>query len=111
MPPTPTTKGAERRILDRRAFLALGVGALAWACARGNRNEAEPTEEPTDAAGPPVPSGTGPVSIIVTAPQGLALSDTRQGFAILRGQKPIAPKDVKVRISSPGGDPFDVEAS
>ena len=111
MPPNPFEGSAERRILDRRAFLALGVGALAWACARGG-NEAEPEAsptEPTDEAGPPAPSGAGAVSIIATAPQGLALGDTRQGFAILRGQKPIAPKDVKVRLSGAGGEPFEVE--
>ncbi|MEX2395083.1 MAG: hypothetical protein WD826_11455 [Actinomycetota bacterium] len=89
--------------IQRRSFLALGVGALAWACARGGDDP-----EGTDTDGGAVP---GAISIIMTAPQGLVPGDTRQAFAILGGQKPIAPDDVRAKLTSPGADPFDIEVT
>ena len=89
--------------LERRAFLALGVGALAWACGRSS-------DDP-DAIGP-TPAGPGDeaISIQTTGPQ-VAVGDTRQAVAILRGQKPIAPKNVEIRLTPPNGRPFDVGSS
>ena len=93
------------RPIDRRAFLTgalgLGVGAVAWACARGGEDD--------PAAETPSTNGANAISIIATA-QGLALGDTRQAIAILRGQKPIAPSTVKVTLTPAGGEAFAVDA-
>lgn len=87
------------RPIDRRAFLALGLGAAAWACGRGKK--------PTSDGAP----GSGAISLIATAQQGLVIGDTRQGILILRGQTPIAPRKVDLRLTPPGGDrSFHVEA-
>lgn len=83
--------------IDRRSFLALGFGAVAWACARGGSN----------GDGSP---GDDAVSIVATAQQGLAVGDTRQAFAVFRGRRPIAVDGLRVRLEPPGREPFDVEA-
>ena len=93
--------------LDRRAFLALGVGALAWACARGSRDEAEPTDAPTEEAGPPAPSGAGPVSNVISAAQsevseaggeGIAATDeTRRRVS----RELLAPRSAVDEVASP----------
>lgn len=84
--------------IDRRAFLGLSVGALAWACARGSDDD--------DAQ----PTSAGPISVLAGAPV-VAFGDTRQPFVILRGQRPISPADLEVRLSGPGIEPFEVQAS
>lgn len=77
--------------IDRRSFLALGVGAVAWACSRGdNDGEAEPT------------GAAGAISIAATGLQ-LAVGDSRQGFAVIRGQEPYVPDELRVRLTSPAG--------
>lgn len=77
------------RSIDRRAFLALGVGAVAWACSRGGDNESNDN------------SGAAAVSVAVTSLQ-LAVGDSRNAFAVLRGQKPYVPGDLEVRLVEPG---------
>lgn len=83
------------RPIDRRTFLALGVGAVAWACSRGSDEPALPGDEA--------------ISLIATGLQGLAVGDTRNAVAVLRGQKPFAPEDLAVRLVPPNGEPFRVE--
>ena len=82
------------RAIDRRSFLALGLGAAAWSCARDNR----------PAASPP----TGDISVVVTAQVGLAAGDSRNAIAIFRGQKPFAPKNLRARLVPPKGEPVEV---
>jgi hypothetical protein len=89
--------------IERRAFLALGVGALAWACARGGDDDgAQDTAQPTGPAGV--------VNVLAGAPV-MAIGDTRQPIVILRGQRPIAPDDLKVELAGPGVEPFEVTAT
>jgi hypothetical protein len=71
--------------INRRAFLSMGVGAVAWACARG--------EKKTN-------TGAGALSVLPTAIQ-LAVGDSRQGFATFRGQKPFVPDDLEARLAAP----------
>jgi hypothetical protein len=78
--------------IDRRAFLGLGAGALAWACARGGGESAAPTATPSAAD----------LSVFLTSPQ-LAVGDTRMGFALVREGKPITPEDVRVTLVPPSG--------
>ncbi len=85
--------------IPRRSFLALGAGALAWACAKGSGGSdqsAEPGEEA--------------VSVIATAKLGLAVGDTRQAFAVFRGQRPVAVDGLKVALKPPTGRAFEVTA-
>jgi hypothetical protein len=86
--------------IDRRSFLALGVGAVAWACSRGGKDDAVDTADP----------GADKYSVVATAVQGLAIGDTRQGLAVFRGQNPVAVRGLRVRLVPPGGEPFAVEA-
>jgi hypothetical protein len=85
--------------LDRRSFLkhagALGLGAVAWACAKK-------TKQPTASA-----SGSKALSVVATA-EILAKGDSRNAFALFRGERPIAPLNVKARLSKSDGQPFDV---
>jgi hypothetical protein len=85
--------------LDRRSFLraagALGLGAVAWACAKKT-----PKASPT--------AGSNALSVEITGEPQLAVGDTRIAFAMFRGPDPIAPKDVTARISPIGGKPIDV---
>lgn len=91
--------------LDRRAFLGLGLGAVAWACTRGGDEDgAQPSVSP-GATG-----ATGAISVIAGAGV-MALGDTRMPLVILRGQRPIAPNDLEVRLVPPGGEPFEVAAA
>ncbi len=78
------------RGIDRRSFLALGVGAVAWACSRGGE---EDDAQPTGAAGA--------ISIVATGLQ-LAVGDSRQGFAVIRDQEPYVPDEMRVRLTPPG---------
>jgi hypothetical protein len=84
--------------IDRRSFLALGVGAVAWACGRGG-NGPKGTEQPGDDA----------ISVVATSAQGLAIGDTRQAFAVFRGQRPTKVEDLSVKLVPPEREPFDVE--
>lgn len=84
------------RAINRRTFLALGVGAAAWACARKTKDE---------------PSAAAALSLIPTGQVGLAVGDSRQGFALLRGQRPFAPEDVAVRLKPPTGSAEHVRAT
>jgi hypothetical protein len=84
------------RPIDRRAFLALGVGAVAWACSRK-----EPAEEDDN-------TGAAAVSVAVTSLQ-LAKGDTRNAFAVLRGQKPYVPDDLSVRLLDPARKARSIE--
>ncbi|HYZ93061.1 MAG TPA: hypothetical protein VFA34_11835 [Actinomycetota bacterium] len=76
-----------RQPIDRRAFLALGVGAVAWSCSRKGGDR---TNEPGAAA----------VSVAVTSLQ-LAVGDTRNAFAVLRGQNPYVPDELTARLVDP----------
>jgi hypothetical protein len=89
--------------IERRAFMGLAVGALAWACAR-------PKEVPDgQTSASPAESGTGAIMILAGA-RLLAIGDTRQAFVILRANKPIKPDGLNVMLSGPGIEPFEVEA-
>jgi hypothetical protein len=81
------------RPIDRRTFLALGLGAVVWSCSRGK----------------PKSTGGEALSIVATAQTGLAKGDTRNGIAVFRGQTPIVPKDLKVQLLGPSGSPFGVD--
>ena len=85
--------------IDRRHFLALGFGALAWACGKGSGGS-DPTSNP----------GDGAVSVVATAKLGLAIGDTRQGFAVFRGQRPVAVEDLRIALKPPTGRAFEVTA-
>lgn len=85
------------RGIDRRSFLALSVGAVAWACSRGGDDE---EAEPTGVAGA--------ISIVATGLQ-LAVGDSRQGFAVLRGQEPYVPDEMRVRLVPPAGRSLSVD--
>jgi hypothetical protein len=85
--------------IDRRQFLALGFGALAWACAKGTPGS-ESSAAPGDEA----------FSVISTAKLGLAIGDTRQGFAVFRGQRPVAVDKLRVALKPPTGRVFEVTA-
>jgi hypothetical protein len=82
--------------IDRRTFLArglaLGLGAAAWSCSRGKKSS----------------PGSNAISVVVTAQVGLAAGDTRNGVAVFRGQNPIAPKSISLRLVPPNGAAFDV---
>jgi hypothetical protein len=85
--------------IDRRSFLrhaaTLGVGAVAWACAKPKRKTPEAS------------SGSNALSVVVTAPI-LAKGDTRQAFALFRGERAVAPTDVTAKVSASDGSPVDV---
>ncbi len=76
--------------MDRRSFFrhagALSLGAIAWACSKGS-----PKPKASGSA------ASGAVSVYPTA-QYLAKGDTRQAFALIKGERPIAPKDVSATI-------------
>lgn len=84
------------RRIDRRTFLALGAGAVAWACSRGSDDGA-------------ADGGEAALSIVATAQQGLALGDSRNAVAFFRGNRPFSPKAISVRLVPPSGEAFDVE--
>lgn len=84
--------------IDRRHFLALGMGAVAWACARGDDDEAVPT------------GAAAAVSVVATGIQ-LAVGDSRQGFAVIRGQTPYVPDDLRVRLTPPSGSASRVDVT
>jgi len=88
--------------IDRRGFLALGLGALAWACSRGG--ESDDAGEPL---GPEAPDPARAISVIATSPL-ITIGDSRQAFAILRGQRPIVPDEVETMLVSPDGKKVDV---
>ena len=81
------------RAIDRRSFLALGLGAAAWSCTRGKKKAS---------------SGDQAISIVVTAQTGMAAGDTRNGIAVFRGQTPFVPNSLAVRLVPPNGQPFEV---
>lgn len=85
------------RPIDRRSFLALGVGAVAWACSRGGDEDEDEAVDPA-----------GAISIVATGLQ-LAVGDSRQAFAVLRGQRPYVPDELSVRLTPPGGKAARVE--
>ncbi len=87
------------RSIDRRAFLALGVGAVAWACSRDGDEEAASAN-----------GGAAALSIAVTGLQ-LAVGDTRNAFAVIRGQKPYVPDSLDVRLIEPGREPRKIEVN
>jgi hypothetical protein len=82
------------RSIDRRAFLSMGVGAAAWACARGEKKNAD--------------TASGAISVLPTAIQ-LAVGDLRQGFAVFRGQKPFVPDELEATLTAPKGKPRAIE--
>jgi len=82
--------------MSRRMFLGtIGLGAVAWAC--GGSDE-QVTSSPS-------PDAADDLSLFATAPQGLAVGDSRQGFAIIEGSKPISPAAVSIRLIPPDGEP------
>lgn len=94
--------------MDRRAFLrlglGLGVGAVAWACAR-------PEDEPTPAGTGGEATGAAAAISVIAGAGIMARGDTRLPIVILRGQRPIAPDDLEIRLVPPGGEPFEVQAA
>jgi hypothetical protein len=96
---TPRIDPSTSLRIPRRSFLALGFGALAWACAKGTPGS-DPSAEPGDTA----------FSVIATAKLGLAIGDTRQAFAVFRGQRPVAVEGLKVALKPPTGRAFEVTA-
>jgi hypothetical protein len=92
--------------IDRRAFLALGVGAVAWACSRGGDDDPEASGSPSASASA---TATGGIQVLAGA-RILSMGDTRQAFVILEDNKPIKPKDLVVKLSGPGIEPFELEA-
>ena len=82
--------------IDRRHFLALGVGAAAWACGK---------------AAPKKTAKSGKYSIVVTGQPGLAVGDTRQAFAVFdEDQIPIKATGVEARLLGPDGKQIAVHA-
>jgi hypothetical protein len=84
--------------IDRRSFLALGLGAVAWACSKGGG--------PGSSAQP----GDDAYTVVSTAKQGLAVGDTRQAFAVFKGSQPTAVEKLRVALKPPTGKPFEVTA-
>ncbi len=94
------------RGINRRAFLALGVGAVAWACSRGG--DEDPTASP--AASPGASAAAGGFQVFAGA-RILGIGDTRQVFYVLKDNKPQKIDGLRVQLSGPGIEPFEVEAS
>jgi hypothetical protein len=88
--------------IDRRGFLALGLGALAWACSRGG--ESDDAGEPL---GPDAPDPSKQISVVATSVI-VARGDSRQAFAVFRGQRPFVPEGVEVKIVTPDDEKIDV---
>src|SRR5438067_405759 len=84
--------------MDRRSFLknagALSLGAVAWACAK----KVSPK---------PSASGSNTLSVVATADI-LAKGDSRNAFALFRGERPIGPSNVTAKLAKSEGTPFDV---
>src|SRR5918996_6599144 len=89
--------------IDRRGFLVLGLGALAWACSRGGESE-----DADDQLGPEAPDPSKQVSVVTTSVL-LARGDSRQAFAVFRGQRPFVPDGVKAKIVTPDDEKIDVD--
>lgn len=91
--------------VDRRTFLrtglTLGVGAVAWACTRSSDD---------GATGGSPSAGAGAIQMFAGA-RTLGIGDTRQPFFFIRDNKPLTVDDLVVRLSGPGIEPFEVEAS
>lgn len=88
--------------IDRRGFLALGLGALAWACSRG-----VDSDDTADQLGPEAPDPSQAISVVATSLI-VARGDSRQGFAVFRGQRPFVPDGVKAKIVTPDDEKIDV---
>lgn len=89
------------RQIDRRTFLALGAGAVAWACSRGSGDGS--------AGDGSADGGEGALSVVATAQQGLALGDSRNAVAFFKGNRPYTPKELRVRLTPPNADAFGVK--
>jgi hypothetical protein len=81
------------RDLSRRSFLAMGVGAVAWACSRKTTHDGASQQ------------GATAISLVPTALQ-LAVGDSRNGVAVFRGARPIVPKSMSAQLRPPKGKPF-----
>ena len=87
--------------MDRRTFLrnagVLGLGAVAWACAKKTKTPASS-------------SGAKALSVQLTAAPQFAVGDTRIAFALFQGenQDPVAPSDVTARVGPVNGKPVAV---
>ncbi len=90
--------------IDRRGFLALGLGAVAWACSRGGDDDGDVGE----ALGPSAPDPSEAISVVATSVL-LARGDSRQAFAVFRGQRPFVPDDLKAKIVKPDDSKIDVD--
>ena len=82
------------RPIDRRAFLGLSAGALAWACSR-------PAEE----------EEAGDFSLVATGLEGLAVGDSRNAIAVFKGDKPYRPRELEARLVSATGRARPLELS
>jgi hypothetical protein len=78
--------------IDRRAFLGLGVGAVAWvACGRSGREAS--------------PQATQPPRSLAVASVEHALGDRRLAVAYMENGVPTAPRSPKMSLVSPSGKP------
>ena len=95
LPMTDERKGGHMHI-DRRAFLGLGVGALAWvACGRSEKDSA--------------PSATQvPLSLAVASVEH-AIGDRRVAIAYMENGVPTAPRNPRMSLISPDGKPVKAE--
>lgn len=88
--------------IDRRAFIGLGVGAAAWACARPGRQGADTTASPASKL------------TITQATTEIAVGDRRLSFAFLLDNKPTSPDNEgalnALLVSTGGGSPLRVKA-
>jgi hypothetical protein len=89
--------------IDRRGFLALGLGALAWACSRGG--DSDDAGEPI---GPEAPDPSEAISVVATSVI-LARGDSRQAFAVFRGERPFVPDGLEAQLVKPDDSKIDVE--
>ncbi len=82
--------------IDRRAFIVLSLGGLAWACARPKRDDASPAAAEADVA-------------LAVASVEHAIGDHRLAIGYLKGGVPTPPVDAKATLRPPKGDAIEVE--
>lgn len=85
------------RQIDRRGFIALSFGAVAWACARPGRDRASPDAD--DAK----------VSLAVASVEH-AIGDRRLAVAYVKDGVPAVPADLEASLLPPKADAIDVDA-
>ncbi len=83
--------------IDRRGFIVLSLGGIAWACARPSRDSASPSADDAD------------VTLAVASVEH-AIGDRRLAVAYVKGGVPSVPGDAKAALRPPKGDAIDVDA-